>query len=400
MKEYSKLFAFIFTSLLLTQNGFSQNLLKGPYIQNVQKDRATVCWVTQESVVKFGTQPTSLERSAEEFQVHEIVLDNLEPNTTYHYDVGFGNAGKGNFQTAPEFGTPFRFVVYGDTRFANKPKDIQAQLIAAIANQNPALVVNTGDLVTNGLAPSHWDTFFEMNKNLLKSIPYYVSLGNHEKDSPYFYQYFSFPGKENYYSFNWSNCHFVVLDSEGPHYEPEHPLDYQQRRTQKAEMAAFWHEQLTWLCNDLKNHREYDFTFIFMHQPLFSLKDSRREEQKEFQKRFAQIFEDFKVDIVFSGHDHTYQRHFVNPVHYVVTAGGGAGLYDMGKPFIKYTRKLAKKHHYVFVEVDGKKLKSTALTENGDMIDMFNIPFDDRKDKNRAEKELRLQEEGTYDTWF
>ena len=394
-----KLYLFIFLFFISGQVS-SQTLIKGPYVQNIQKDRATVCWVTQESVVKFGEKANSLDRSSDEFQVHEIVLDNLKPNTTFHYDVGFGEKGNGSFKTAPEYGEPFRFVIIGDTRYADKPREVQVKLISAIEKQKPSLVINTGDLVTDGLNPVHWDTFFDMNASLIKTIPYYVSLGNHEKNTPYYYQYFSFPGKENYYSFNWSNCHFVVLDSEGPDDPPEFPMDYQARKMHQEKVETFWDDQLMWLCNDLKNHREYDFTFVYMHQPLFSLKDSRREEQKEFQKRFAQIFSDFEIDVVYSGHDHNYQRHYVDPVHYVVSAGGGASLYGFGKPFAKYTRKLALKHHYVLVEVDGKKIKSTALSADGEVLDQFSIPFEDKKDKARANKELKLDTDGTYDTWF
>ena len=162
----------------------SQKLLKGPYVQNIQRDRATVCWVTHEATVKFGDASRPLNRMATHFKVHEIVLDHLKPNTIYDYDIGGGEARKGHFRTAPEFGTPFRFVVYGDTRFADKPTNIQAQLISALSRQAPALVINTGDIVTDGLNPVHWDTFFEMNAELIKSVPYYVSLGNHEKNSP------------------------------------------------------------------------------------------------------------------------------------------------------------------------------------------------------------------------
>lgn len=385
---------------IIVHSVYGQKLLKGPYIQDVRENRATVCWVTQESLVKFGINPNNLTNQVSNFKVHETLFEQLKPNTIYYYDIGFGEAGKGHFKTAPNFATPFRFVIVGDTRFADKPSDIQKKLIAAIENQKPAFVINTGDLVTSGDNPVHWDTFFKLNHNLLKSVPYYVSLGNHEKNSHYFYDYFSFPGKENYFSFNWSNCHFIILDSSGPYENPVHPLDYEQWNRADDEIEKFWNDQLSWLCGDLKNHRQYDFTFIIMHQPLFSLKESRREEQKDFQKRFARIFDDFEIDVVFSGHDHTYQRHYVNPVHYVVTAGGGASLYKTGKPFAKYTRKVLLKYHYVLVEIDGKQFKSTALTENGEIIDNFSIPFDARKDKKRAEKELRLKEIGTYDTYF
>ena len=377
-----------------------QQLLKGPYIQQVLKNQATICWVTSETTVKYGTSPRSLSQTATEFEVHEMVLDQLRPGQTYYYDIGYGEQGKGQFKTAPKYGAPIRFVVYGDTRFAEKPRPIQAQLIDAIQNDKPAFIINTGDIVTNGLNPVHWDTYFEMNKDIIKSIPYYVSLGNHEKDSPYYYKYFSPAENENYYSFNWSNCHCVVIDSEGPHEEAEHALDYEGRKDAKRKTKEFWDKQLAWLCKDLQNHKEFDFTLVFMHQPLFSLKESRRGEQNEFQERFAQIFEDFGVDIVFSGHDHMYQRHFVKPVHYVVTAGGGAGLYSPGKPFTKYTRKISVNHHYVLIEIEGKKLKAKALKTDGEVIDIFTIPFDNSTDKKRAEKELKLREAANYDTYY
>ena len=196
-KNYRQLLLF-FVVFLFFNNCLAQQLIKGPYVQNVQKDRATICWVTQEAVVNFGTDSSTFGRSVEEFRVHEIVLDKLQPNTSFYYDIGLGETAKGHFKTAPDFGTSFRFVVVGDTRFSAKPRKIQVQLINAIEDQKPSLVINTGDVVTNGLDASHWDMFFQMNHNLLKSVPYYASLGNHEKDSPYFYRYFSFPGNENY----------------------------------------------------------------------------------------------------------------------------------------------------------------------------------------------------------
>jgi len=390
----------IFLLVLFCQFALSQNLIKGPYIQNIQQNQATVCWVTQESAVSFGTKSTALKQQSIEFKVHETILKDLQPDKIYYYNIGFGKMGQGQFRSAPEPGTPFRFVVVGDTRFAEKPRAIQRTLISAIENQQPALVVNTGDLVTSGLNPVHWDTFFEMNKNLIKSVPYYVSLGNHEKNSPYFYQYFSYPEKENYFSFDWSNCHFIILDSSGPYENPEHPLSYQERKAAETAEIQFWDQQIEWLCNDLKNHQDSDFIFVFMHQPLYSLKESRRREQKDFQRMFADIFDSYQVDIVFSGHDHTYQRHYVNPVQYVVTAGGGAGLYACGKPFVKYTRKAISIHHYVIVEVSGNQLKVTALTEKDQLIDQFTIPYNDREHKKRAEQELRLKEVGTYDTYY
>jgi len=47
--------------------------------------------------------------------------------------------------------------------------------------------------VANGRSISDWEAFFGVNKELMRSTPYISCIGNHEKDSPYYYDLFDLP---------------------------------------------------------------------------------------------------------------------------------------------------------------------------------------------------------------
>jgi hypothetical protein len=76
---------------------------------------------------------------------------------------------------------------------------------------------------------------------------------------------------------------------------------------------------------------------------------------------------------VFSGHDHAYEHFFQNGVHYIVTGGGGAPLYDVDAPPAGITQKLEKVEHFVNVNVQGKRAAIEALALDGRRIDFVEL---------------------------
>ena len=75
------------------------------------------------------------------------------------------------------------------------------------------------------------------------------------------------------------------------------------------------------------------------------------------------------------GHHHSYERVIVNDVTYIVTAGGGAGLYNLDHPE-PGSQAALKVHHYVVVDVSGNRLSGTAIDRNGQVIDRFELHTD------------------------
>jgi hypothetical protein len=182
-------------------------------------------------------------------------------------------------------------------------------------------------------------------------VPYYPSLGNHENlGSPYF-RYFDVARE---YSFDYGNAHFVSLDSNRP----------------LKEHAA----QAAWLKKDLGAHQKSTWRIVFFHHtPLTCVTiPGRRERAAGLRARLEPIFRQYKVQLVINGHDHDYQRHWVDGICYIVTGGGGAPLYGVkaNTPFVKVARAV---HHYCEITVDGDKMKLRAVQPDGTVIDQFEL---------------------------
>lgn len=100
-----------------------------------------------------------------------------------------------------------------------------------------------------------------------------------------------------YYSFDYNNAHFIVLNTN----------DYKN----PAE-KALGDEQLAWLKDDIKKAKERGATWIVVtyHKPLFSkgyhsLQDP---EVQNVRDEFMQTLDELGVDLALQGHDHIYSR--------------------------------------------------------------------------------------------
>lgn len=256
----------------------------GPYVQNVTYRSAVICWATPagKSSVTF---PDGKILQINNYQHHEILLDGLKPNITYPFDVlqDGSDAGKGQVTTFPREITPFKFVVIGDTRSRH---DVHQKNVNRAIAEKPLFVVNTGDLVANGRRMGDWEKFFQVNKALLRATPYYPVLGNHEKDSPHYFDFFDLPGNERYYAFSVGDAFFVFLDTEGAEYQTPRYLN------SAASKEYFWANynkryfdaQKVWLEQQLQMNKDAGFIFVFFHQPVFSVKKSRVADAKAWQK--------------------------------------------------------------------------------------------------------------------
>ena len=95
--------------------------------------------------------------------------------------------------------------------------------------------------------------------------------------------------------------------------------------------------------------------------------------------RFEQIdwvplFEGGNVPLVLSGHEHNYERLFLNGVTYIVTGGGSAILYSMGIP-LPQTQFFAKQTHFVLLEIYPDYLNLWAITPDGEILDQVVIEY-------------------------
>ncbi len=339
----------------------------GPYLQKMSDDEVTINWSTFKGTTAI-LDGDSILQEVSQYQQHQSIITRLEPNTTYTYDVlGDGTSrGKGTFTTFPEGKEPFHFAVLGDTRSRH---DVHQKIVNKIIKEDPLFVINTGDLVGRGNNMEDWEHFFSINDKLIRNVPYYTVLGNHEQNSPNYFNFFSMPGNGSYYFFSVGDALFVILDMEGPDYNTPSYLEGNKREEFWENIGRKYFEtEKEWLENVLSLNDDAGYIFVFFHPTFYSIKASRVEEAELRRKFWGDIFERHRVNAVLNGHDHYYHHAEHGGTHYIVTAGGGAPLYatDAIQP---ETVKYKKIEHFMRVDVGAETATLKAIDINGNLIE-------------------------------
>ncbi|MFT5429692.1 MAG: hypothetical protein ACI9OJ_000364, partial [Myxococcota bacterium] len=308
-------------------------LTRGPYVQLGTPTTTTVVWRTLLPVtgkVWYGTNAATLDTTASGassgFQ-HEVLVTGLEPATRYYYAVGSGSTKIAGgdatyfFETAPFVGlsTPFRAWVVGDSgtgdleQFAVRDSMLTATSPAGGAlGTRPDIFLHMGDMAYgDGTDLEFQFRFFGIYDSILRNTVCWPTMGNHEgkssssadEEGPY-YDAYVLPkqaqaggvasGTEAYYSFDYSNVHFIVLDSHDTNRDPDGAM-------------------LTWLAQDLAGTSQ-DWIIAFWHHPPYThgSHNSDTEGQLiEMRENALPILEAGGVDLVMGGHSHVYERSFL-----------------------------------------------------------------------------------------
>jgi len=305
---------------------------RGPYLQVATPDSVVVRWRTDQatdSVVRYGAAPGSLGSSATDAAVtteHEVEITSLTPATLYYYSVGSGGevlAGDDAsyfFTTSPSTGTstPTRIWVIGDSGTANaNAAAVRNAFETYTGSRGQDLWLMLGDnAYSDGTDTEFQAAVFDMYPEILRTTPLWPTLGNHDghtadsatESGPY-YAIFTLPrqaeaggvasGTEAYYSFDYGNIHFICLES------------YETDRSPGGAM-------LTWLEDDLLA-TDADWVIAFWHHPPYTKgsHDSDTETQLvQMRTNALPLLEAYGVDLVLSGHSHSYERSFLVDQHY------------------------------------------------------------------------------------
>jgi acid phosphatase type 7 len=342
----------------------AEPILYGPILQDGAPGSLWVVWDTARPSTGWVTYapaggPPQLALEAAPARHHQLQLTGLADYAPYTYQVGGDPAPAAFTSPAGPAQTGFHFAVLGDTR-ANPP--VHSAISQAIAAARPDLVLHTGDLVDDGANPGLWNAFLKIEEPMLRLAPFYPTLGNHEGNSPLYFQLFHLPGGGSYYAFDHANARFIVLKADS--YDP-------------APFAPGG-GQRAWLEQQLQGAAGR-WIFVSFHVPLHT---SFSEDPSEvgLRRQLAPLFEQYHVAVVFGGHIHSYERVLAGGVAsappwgvtYVVTGGGGAPLYslDVREPG---QQAAALVYHYLLIEVSGNTLSARAISVDGKQIDAFTL---------------------------
>jgi len=307
------------------------------YLQTPTPTSIYACWhssMAGEPIVEYGLTDTlgqNVSASTITFDSstvwHWAQLTGLEPKTTYYYRCVIDTAASPirAFHTQPaddDTSTHVRFAVYGDTRtdsamhtqVVEAIRDKVQELYGEDLHEHLNVVLNVGDIVTTGSVLSQYqDEYFTPIESLSGAVPFMVSIGNHEGESPYYYQYMKYEdvgGDEGelYYSFRIGPIFFVALNS----------------NTQGATQLSWLEDQLTAAEAD----EGIDWVFIFLHHP------GRSEIWPDGNTAWVQddviptVAQYTKAEALMYGHSHNYERGAWKEgnLRLLLSGGGGSAL--------------------------------------------------------------------------
>lgn len=309
-----------------------------------------------------------------------VEVTGLKPGTDYVFRAGTWSGFAGgsfvapnlsdvqHFRTAPAKGSqePFTVVLAGDSRGGTDKIRLNGERLGKI---DANFWIFNGDFNEVGVQ-EQWDDWFDAMKPILSQRPLMPVQGNHEIFSPTYYGQFALPNiagvpdayKEHAWSMTYGNVHFVGLDS-------------------LSDAAA--QDQAPWLDADLQAARadkDVDWIVVMMHHAAYS--SSNHGSTDWVIKNWVPLFEKYDVDLVFSGHDHDYERSFPwrgekkadkGPV-YVVAGGFYADGYGNGKSAWTATSTSGAKSNYVVTTFAGKKVSFIAYSGDGsEKLDTYAI---------------------------
>ena len=240
-----------------------------------------------------------------------------------------------------------KFGVIGDNGTGEKE---QYEIGAEMAQWQTAFpfdfVIMLGDNMYGSQNPRDFVRKFEepYEELLARDVKFYASLGNHDNQENRFYKPWNMNG-ERFYSYKKENVRFFVLDTDY--------LDQPQRQ---------------WIERELRQSTD-DWKIVYFHHPLYSSARAHGS-QTDLQLILEPLFVKHGVNVVFQGHDHTYER--IKPqkgIYYFVEGSSGKlRPGDLRKtPLTEVGND--RDQTFMIVEVDDDELHFQTIARNGRTID-------------------------------
>ncbi|QOS78993.1 S-layer homology domain-containing protein [Paenibacillus sp. JNUCC31] len=276
-------------------------------LQVVEKTAATPDFTQAKSVQGRSAQPANAPAEL----MHKAEVTDLKANTNYYFRVGDASkevwSETGTFRTAPEKGK-FTFIDLADTQAKEEDEAILSSetLAKALATIPDAqFVVHNGDIVDKGVKEEQWNWLLGHSQESLLNTTIVPSAGNHEDENYAFIDHFNIQSPVNsatetgaYYSYDYSNAHFVVLNSN------EDSGDYDNFST----------EQVEWLKKDVQTAKKNGAQWIIVniHKGPYTTSNHATDSDimgaNGVRSKIAPIMAELGIDFVLQGHDHIYAR--------------------------------------------------------------------------------------------
>ncbi|WP_150239991.1 purple acid phosphatase family protein [Nocardiopsis quinghaiensis] len=325
---------------------------------------------------------------------HAATATGLSPDTAYRYRIGDGSSFSPwrTFTTAAQGAEPFTFLYFGDVQNGISTGAAPVVRAALEAEPDAELAVHSGDLINSANSESEWSEWFDaFGPETTGTINHITTPGNHEYSLFSLSRYWApqFPGAGNgptsgthlpqtVYHTDYQGVRFIALNS---NYRNAAPLS----------STSWLATQQRWLEQALADN-PHEWAVVTFHHPVFSNSPSR--DNGPLRRSWLQTLEEYDVDLVLQGHDHSYARGNLTanrtgdpavqtgPVYTVAVTG--TKMYDVSDDNwtgngAEARVQMADTQTFQTIEVDGDDLYYTARTADGTVVDSFTIDKSDGK---------------------
>jgi predicted phosphodiesterase len=250
-------------------------------------------------------------------------------------------------RTLPHRPDSLKFAVIGDNGTGDQPEyEVAARMIAARKSFPFEMVLMLGDNMYGRQEPDDFiQKFAKPYAPLLDAgVRFYAALGNHDRQENRYYEPFDMGG-QRYYTYVRRNVRFFVLDS--------NYLDA---------------PQLAWIEASLRSSTE-EWKICYFHHPLYS--DGKTHGSSvDLRVELEPLFVKYGVQVVFSGHDHVYER--ITPqkgIQYFVAGSAG----QLRKGDVRRSGMTAaafdEDQSFMLVEVAGSEMFFETISRTGATVD-------------------------------
>lgn len=313
--------------------------------------------------------------------IYSCELNNLKPASLYKFRIISGERATSwqDLRTAGD--GAFQMLIFADSQCEHYEVWQRTANAAHETYPDAELVTVIGDLVDNGEADYQWRAWHVVAADLLAQRTFAPVMGNHEcygvdwlnaLPTGYLNQ-FTLPANDvknfggYFYSFDYGAAHFFILNTQFDELEKFKP------KLQAAQ--EYWFRRAAANVNR-------PWKIVFMHKDIYHY--GRDNFDADIAEKFLELFDELEIDLVFTGHLHTYRnrgkifarKKSARGTTYILCGRSGDQKYVEPHSTIDdvtYKNLRGEPESFIALNVTASEIHLTAQTVDGEIIDDFTL---------------------------